>query len=60
MSVKSLLKTVKLAWLGQKEVEQGNDAPFELGSLVSSNGHWRERLPQDEFADVGGNEKRDA
>lgn len=40
LSVESLLQTVKLIWLGEHEVEEGNDGSFELSSLVSSDGNW--------------------
>lgn len=59
LSVEGLLQSVKLVWLGQQEVEQGNDAAFEFSSLVSSNGDWGERFPEDQFADVSGNEEGD-
>jgi hypothetical protein len=41
-------------------VEQGNDGSLEFGSTLGSNGNWGETLPQDNFANVGGNEKRDS
>lgn len=59
LSVEGLLETVELVWLGEQEVEESNNATFEFSTLVSSNGDWGERFPEDQFTDVGGNEKRD-
>lgn len=42
LPVDSLLDTIKLVWLSQKEMEQSDDGSLELSSLVGSNGHWRE------------------
>ena len=58
LSVESLLEAVELVWLGEEEVEEGNDASLELSALVGSNGNWGEAFPQDELTDIGGNEKR--
>jgi hypothetical protein len=59
LSINSLLKSVKLVWLGQQEVEESDDASFEFGSLISSNGDWGEAFPEDTLADIGGNEEGD-
>ena len=59
LSVEGLLESVELVWLGEQEVEQGDDASLELGSLVGSNGDWGEGFPKDGLTDVGGDEKRD-
>lgn len=59
LPVKRLLQGKNLVWLGQKEVEKGNNASLEFSSLVSSNGNWGEALPQDGLANVGGDEKGD-
>ena len=40
LSVNSLLKTIELVWLGQKEMEKSNNSTFEFSSLVSSNSNW--------------------
>lgn len=42
LSVECLLEAIQLVWLGKQEVEQSNDGTFELSSLISSNGNWRE------------------
>ena len=42
LSVECLLKTIKFVWFGDQKVEGGNDGAFELSSLISSNGNWRE------------------
>lgn len=57
LSVDSLLKTIKLVWLGQQEMEESYDSTFEFSSLVGSNGNWRERFPEDGFTDVGSDEE---
>jgi hypothetical protein len=54
------LKSVKLVWLGQEEVEKSDDGALEFSSLISSDGDWGEAFPEDRLADVGGNEKRDS
>jgi len=57
LSVNGLLNTIELIWLGQQEMEQGDDSSLELCSLVGSNCHWGEGFPQDGLADVGGDEE---
>jgi hypothetical protein len=57
LSVEGLLESVELVWLGQEEVEKSDDASLEFSSLISSNGNWRERFPEDQLTDVGGDEK---
>ncbi len=57
LSVNSLLKTIELVWLGQHEMEEGDNGAFEFGSLISSDGNWGETFPENLFADVGGDEK---
>lgn len=59
LSVECLLESVELVWLGQKEMEKCNNGTLKFSSLIGSNGDWGERFPEDQFADVGSNEKRD-
>lgn len=40
-------------------MEQGDDASLELSSLIGSNSDWWEWFPEDQFANVCSNEKRD-
>ena len=58
LPVEGLLNGVPVSLLNQ-EVEGGDHSTLEFGALVSSDGHWREALPQDELTDVGGDEKGD-
>ena len=60
LSVKGLLNGVELILLGPEEVEESNDGSLKLGALLSTNGDGREGLPEDDFADVGCDEERDA
>jgi hypothetical protein len=41
-------------------VEKCNDCSFKLGTLFSPDSNGRETLPQDDLANVGGNEKRNS
>lgn len=43
-----------------QEMEEGNDATFELSATASVDRCWTERFPDDCLADVGGNEQRNA
>ena len=40
-------------------MEEGDDSTLKLGATASVNSRGREGLPDDAFADVGGDEKRD-
>jgi hypothetical protein len=42
LSIKRLLQTIKLIWFRDQKVEGSDDGAFEFGSLISSNGNWRE------------------
>ena len=57
LPVKGLLQGEELVGLRQQEVEQGDDGSLELGSLLRADRDGRERLPQDDLADVGGDEE---
>jgi len=41
-------------------VDKSNDGSLELSALVGSNSDWREALPHDGLADVGGDEQTDS
>ena len=58
LAVESLLETVELVGLSEKEVEKSDDCTFEFSALVGSNSNWRERFPEDLLADVGGDKER--
>jgi hypothetical protein len=60
LSVEGVLEGVDFVALGEEEVEESDDGSFELGSLVSSDGDGGETLPQDVFADVGGDKQGDS
>ena len=59
LSVECLLQGVELVLLSNQEMEESNDGAFKFGSLLCSDCDWRERLPQDDFANVSGNEQGD-
>lgn len=54
------MEGVELVLLGEQKVEQGNDGTLELSTLLSTDRNGREALPEDDLADVGGDEKGDA
>ena len=60
LAVKGLLQRVELVLLGEQEVEQRDDGTFELGTLLRADCDRRERFPQDDLANVGGDEERDS
>ena len=45
---------------GEEKVEERDDGALKLGSTSSVDGSRRESLPDDGFADVGSNEKRNS
>jgi len=57
-SVEGMLNGHNLVRLGQERVEESNDSTFEFGILVGLDGDGGETLPQDDLADVGGDEER--
>jgi hypothetical protein len=59
LAVESLLDSEHLVGLGEEEVEQGDDGTLELSTLLSSDRDGRKGLPQDDLADVGGDEEGD-
>lgn len=59
MTVEGLLEGENFVLLGQEEVEESDDGTLELSSLLSANGDWGERFPEDDLTDVGGDEKGD-
>lgn len=60
LSPHGLLKSWPLILLGKQEVEKCNNCTFKLGSLLSPDSDWRETLPQDDLANVSGDEKRNS
>lgn len=56
---KSLRQSAALVRPGEQEMEESDDSTLEFRSSSSVNGGWRESLPDDALANVGGNEKRD-
>lgn len=60
LSVEGLLESADLVVSGDQEVDQGDESSLELGSSSSVDGGWAESLPDDAFADVGGDEQRDS
>jgi len=55
-----LLEGVDLVLLCAQEVEESNDCTFEFSTLLRADRDGREGLPEDDLADVGGDEERDA
>jgi len=49
-----------LVRLSQERVEKRDDGTLELGILVGLNSDRGETFPQDDLADVGGDEERDS
>ena len=45
---------------GSQQVEKSNDGSFELCAASSVDSGWRERLPDDGLANVGGDEERNS
>ena len=60
LSVECLLQSVESILLSEQEVEECDDSAFKLGSLIRADGDGREGLPQDDLADIGGDEQGDA
>lgn len=60
LAVESLTKSTDLVRAGGEKVEESDDGSFELGSTSSVHGGWRECLPDNGFANVGGDEERDS
>lgn len=56
-SVERVLDGHHLVGLGQERMEKCDDGTFEFGILLSLDGDRGETLPQDDLADVGGDEK---
>ena len=46
--------------LREEEVDKSDDGSLELSALVGPNSDWREALPHDGLADVGGDEQTDS
>ena len=40
----------------KEEMEERNNSPLKFGSSAGIDGRWRESLPDDRFADIGGDE----
>lgn len=59
LAVEGLVQGALLIGPGQEEVEQGDNSTLELRATTGVNGGGGESLPDDGFADVGGNEEGD-
>lgn len=59
LSVESLLEGGDLVGFRDQKVEESNDGSFVLSTSFSDDGNGGEGSPEDVFADVGSNEKRD-
>lgn len=60
LTVESFAQSTLFVGPGQEQVEESNDGTLKLGATASVDGSGGEGLPDDRFADVGGNEQRDA
>jgi len=59
LSVESLLEGSDLVGFSDQKVEESNNGSFVLSTVFSDDGNGGEGSPEDVFADVGSNEKRD-
>ena len=58
LTVQSFAKSLDLVVTGDQKMEESNDRSFEFGTTSSVDGCWRKGLPNNGFANVGSNEKR--
>ena len=56
----SLAECASLVIPGEEEMEESNDCTFKLWTTTGVDSRWGECLPDDGFANIGGDEKRDA
>lgn len=56
----SFAECTSLVVPGEEEMKEGNDCTFKLWTATGVDSRRGERLPDDGFANVGSNEKRDA
>ena len=59
LPVEGFPQSADLVLSSGQQVEESNDCSLELGSTSGVDGGWRKRLPDDGFADVGGDEQGD-
>lgn len=57
--VEGLLESSALVVPGEKQVEKSDESTFKFGTTSSVDCGWRECLPHNRFANVGGDEKGD-
>jgi hypothetical protein len=60
LSVESLVESSNFVLFGGEKVEESNDGAFEFSSATDVDCSWREGLPDDRFANVGGDEEGDS
>ena len=60
LSVEGFPQGADLVLSGGQQVEEGNDCAFELGAPTGIDGRGGEGFPDYRFANVGGDEERDA
>ena len=60
LSVESFVQSSNFVLFGGEKVEESNDGAFEFSSSADVDCSWRERLPDDSFANVGGDEEGDS
>ena len=60
LAIKRFLQGAHLVAARDEQVEQGQDGALKLGAAARVDGGRRQRLPHNRFANVGGNEQRDA
>jgi len=56
-AVEGLLERANFVRPGDKQVEQGDNCTFKLGTTAGVDRGWAERFPDDVLADVGGDEQ---
>ena len=60
LAVESFTQRAHLVLSSGQQVEKGNNGAFEFSAAASVDRRRRERLPHDRFANVGGDEERNA
>jgi len=59
-AVESLLECASLVLSGEEEMNKRNDGAFEFRAATGVDSCWGEGFPNDRFAHIGSDEKRDA
>lgn len=60
LSVESFVQSSNFVLFSREKVEESNDGAFEFSSSADVDCSWREGLPDDRFANVGGDKEGDS